>query len=139
LPAEGGEAAQVTHSEGSYMPVESPDGKTLYYCHKIPEKGIWKMPVLGGEGVQVTGPYHPTLCGLAVTADGLYYTAKLDSGRQHSIQFFDFSTGHSRPVVISDRLGPLALSVSPDQHFIIYTQSEQFGSDLMLIENFWLR
>jgi Tol biopolymer transport system component/DNA-binding winged helix-turn-helix (wHTH) protein len=37
MPAEGGEAAQVTHSEGSYMPMESPDGKTLYYCHKIPE------------------------------------------------------------------------------------------------------
>ena len=38
------------------MPVESPDGKTLYYAHLLPEKGIWKMPVQGGEAVQVTGP-----------------------------------------------------------------------------------
>jgi Tol biopolymer transport system component len=137
LPAEGGEAIQITHSEGSYLPLESPDGETLYYCDKLPEKGIWKMPVKGGPGVQVTGPYAPPLCGMAVTADGLYYTTVSESGKQHSIEFLSFSTGKSRPVVISDRLiSGLPLSVSPDQRFIIYTQTDQSGSDLMLIENF---
>jgi len=140
MPAEGGEAKQITHSEGSYMPMESPDGKTLYYCHSLPEKGIWKMPVQGGEAVQVVGPYNPPLCGLAVTADGLYYTAAQDSRHQYSIAFFSFFTGKSRPVMISDRrLGDLSLSVSADQRFILYGQSDGFGSDLMVIENFNVR
>ena len=42
--------------EADGAPVESPDGKTLYYAQLFPEKGIWKMPVQGGEAVQVTGP-----------------------------------------------------------------------------------
>jgi Tol biopolymer transport system component/DNA-binding winged helix-turn-helix (wHTH) protein len=139
-PAEGGDATQITHSEGSYLPLESPDGKTLYYCHKLPEKGIWKMPVEGGPGVQVTGPYSPPVCGLEVTADGLYYTPAPESPNQYSVAFFSFSTGKSRPVVITDRpIGILALSVSPDQRYILYSQSDQSGSDLMLVENFALR
>jgi Tol biopolymer transport system component len=141
VPAEGGDATQITRSqEGSYMARESPDGKTLYYCHKLPEKGIWKVPVQGGEGVQVTGPYSPPHCGLEVTADGLYYTAASESHNQYSIAFFSFSTGKSRPLVASDRpIGSLALSVSQDQRFVLYTQTDQSGSDLMLIENFSVR
>ena len=33
MPAEGGDATQITRSGGGQMPVESPDGKTLYYAH----------------------------------------------------------------------------------------------------------
>jgi len=139
MPAEGGEATQITRSEGNYLPTESPDGKTLYYCHKVPEKGIWKIPVQGGEAVQVTGPYSPQLCAMTLTAQGLYYTAAPDSSNKYSIQFVSFSTGQSRPVVVSDRpFVNLALSVSPDGRWLLYGQSES-DSDLMLIENFAVR
>ena len=84
------------------LPMESPDGKTLYYCHKLPEKGIWKVPAQGGDAVQVTGSYGPPLCAMTVTADGLYYTAAPDSSNQYPIPFVSFSTGKSRPVVMSD-------------------------------------
>jgi hypothetical protein len=33
-------------------------------------------------------------------------------------------------------VGALALSVSPDERFLVYTLSEQSRSDLMLVENF---
>jgi len=76
------------------------------------------------------------LCGLAVIADGIYYTAGPNSGK-HSIQFAGFTTGESRPLVLSDQpIGELGVSVSPDQRFVLYTQPDQSGSDLMLIENF---
>jgi Tol biopolymer transport system component len=137
MPAEGGEATQITRSEGSYMPVESPDGETLYYCHKNPEKGIWKISVRGGETVQVIGSYYPSLCGLAVTYEGLFYTARSEHDGQYKIEFFSFPTRKSRPIVTTEReLLGLSLAVSPDQKFILYTQSDLSGSDLMLIENF---
>ena len=95
------------------------------------------MPVEGGVATQVTSPYRGPICGLAVTADGLYYPARSESNKSYSIEFFSFSTRKSRPVVISDRpLGNLSLSVSPDQRYILYNQTDQSGSDLMLIENF---
>jgi Tol biopolymer transport system component/DNA-binding winged helix-turn-helix (wHTH) protein len=139
MPAEGGGATQITSSEGSYLPTASPDGKTLYYCHKVPEKGIWRIPAQGGEAVQVTGSYSPPLCAMTVTAQGLYYTAAPDSSNKYSIQFISFSTGQSRPVVVSERpFIYLALSVSPDGRWLLYSQSES-DSDLMLVENFTLR
>jgi Tol biopolymer transport system component len=137
MPSAGGAATRITFGQGGYMPMESTDGKTLFYCHDLPEKGIWKVPVDGGKETQVAGPYSARLCGLAVTAEGFYYTAAPDARKRHSIQFVSFSTGTSRAVVVSDRpVGKLALSVSPDGRFIIYAQSDQLGSDLMLIENF---
>ena len=139
MPAGGGEAIQVTRSGGGIV-AESTDGKTLYYCHELPEKGIWKIPAEGGPGEQVAGAYAPPLCGLAVTADGIYYTAAPNSHNQYAIQFVSFATGRSRPVVISDRpLGTLSIGVSPDQRYIVYGQQDQSGSDLMLIGNFSTR
>ena len=55
---------------------------------------------------------------------------------QHLIRFLSFSTGQSRPVVVTDRPIGLGLSLSPDQRFLIFAQRDQTGSDLMLIENF---
>jgi Tol biopolymer transport system component len=134
MPAEGGAATQIT-SGGGGMPFESPDGKTLYYAHPSREKGIWKVPVQGGEAVQVTGPIGSV--SYAIAADGIFYVAAPDSRRQGLIQFLSFSTGRSRTVVATDRAG--GLSLSPDQRFLVFTRSDQTGSDLMLIENFVVR
>jgi Tol biopolymer transport system component/DNA-binding winged helix-turn-helix (wHTH) protein len=137
MPSTGGQAIQVTHQEPGYLPMDSPDGKTLYYCHELPEKGIWQMSLEGGEEKQVAGPYSTRLCGLTVTSEGLYYTADQDAGKHHTIQFVSLATGAARPVVVSERpLGKLSLSLSPDRRYIIYSQYDQAGSDLMLIENF---
>ncbi len=76
MPAKGGDATQMTRT-GGLMPLESPDGKTLYYGHPTREKGIWKVPVEGGEATQVTGPTGGQSA-FAVTAEGIYYTAAPD-------------------------------------------------------------
>jgi Tol biopolymer transport system component len=137
MPAEGGDATQVTRG-GGRMPVESPDGKTLYYAQLLPEKGVWKMPVQGGEAVQVTGPVTD-VPEFVVTAEGIYYAAAPESPNQHLIQFLSFSTGKTRPVVVTDRQIGRGLSVSPDQRFLAFAQRDQTGRDLMLVENFVVR
>ena len=137
MPAKGGDATQVTRSGGVGMPLESPDGKTLYYCDDIPEKGIWKMPSGGGEAEQVASRYAGPLCALAIATRGIYYTAGPDFRNQYSVNFVDSSTGERRSVAVSDRpLQSLSLSVSPDERYILYAQREQAGSDLMRIEDF---
>jgi len=55
------------------------------------------------------------------------------------IQFLSFSTGRSRTVVVTDHPIARGLSLSPDKRFLVFAQSNQIGSDLMLIENFVAR
>jgi Tol biopolymer transport system component/DNA-binding winged helix-turn-helix (wHTH) protein len=136
MPAEGGDATRIT-SGGGTGPVESPDGKTLYFGHPVREKGIWKMPVQGGAAAQVTGAYKDW-SSYAVAAEGIFYVPAADSRSQGLIQFLSFSTGRSRPVVVSDRLTG-GLSLSPDRRFLVFVQQAQNSSDLMLIENFVVR
>jgi len=135
MPVEGGAATQIT-SGGGGMPLESPDGQTLYYLHPIREKGIWKIPVQGGEAAQVTGPIGANQ--YAIASDGIFYAAALDSRRLGLIQFLSFATGRSQTVVETDR--PIgALSLSPDRRFLAFVRRDREGSDLMLIENFGVR
>ena len=136
MPAEGGEAVQIT-KEGGRMPFESPDGKTLYFTRLSREKGIWKVPVQGGKASQVTGPVNDF--SYVGAAEGIFYSPPPDSRRQGLIQFLSFSTGRSRTVVASDRPIAAGLSLSPDKRFLVFAQHNQDGSDLMLIENFVAR
>jgi len=132
-----GDATQVTRT-GGQMPLESPDGKTLYYGHLTGEKGIWKIPVQGGEETQVTGPTSRQIgfVGFAVTAEGIYYTAAPDVRNQNFVRFHSFASGQSRPVAAAKGPFGMGLSVSPDGRFVLFGQIEQSSSDLMLIENF---
>jgi Tol biopolymer transport system component/DNA-binding winged helix-turn-helix (wHTH) protein len=134
MPAEGGDATQITWG-GGLRPLESPDGKLLYYARLSPREGIWKVPVQGGDAGRITGPLsdQPSF---AVTAEGVFYSAVRDSLHQGSIQFLSFSTGRSRPVVVTDRPIGWGLSNSSDLRFLIFAQIDQTGSDLMLVENF---
>jgi Tol biopolymer transport system component len=52
IPAEGGEAVQVTRKGGT-TGVESSDGKILYYAKGRDATSVWKVPVSGGEETQV--------------------------------------------------------------------------------------
>jgi Tol biopolymer transport system component len=137
MPAEGGVATQITQSGQAHMPLESLDGRTVYYVHNTREEsnGIWKTPVLGGNAEQVTGPLSGQF-GFAITPDGVFYSAAPVSRSQHLIRFLSFSTRRSWPVAVTDHPIGLGLSLSPDQRFLVFAQRDQTGSDLMLIENF---
>jgi hypothetical protein len=69
-----------------------------------------------------------------VAASGVYFIAPTDYGR--SIRFLSFQTGKVAKVAeIDQAVGP-GLSVSPDGRFLLYSQYQLAGSDLMLVENF---
>jgi len=136
MPAEGGDAVRIT-STGGILPFESHDGRTLYFRHPNPEKGIWKEPVEGGEATQVTGPVNGLA--YAVGREGIFYSPAPDSSQKGSIRFLSFATGRSRTVTVTDRPIGGWISVSPDQRFLLFELSGQVDRDLMLIENFVVR
>jgi Tol biopolymer transport system component/DNA-binding winged helix-turn-helix (wHTH) protein len=134
VSAGGGEAVQVTRNGGGPA-FESPDGKSIYYTKgDVPTPtGLWNMPVSGGEESQVL----PSVVWRAffLVNDGIYFIAEPGADRKFSIQFLNIATGKVKTVApISNPAEEL--SVSPDGRFLLFSQVDEAGSDLMLVENF---
>ena len=52
------------------------------------------------------------------------------------IRFYEFATRKIQKLLTIERPVHLAIAVSPDGRTILYTQLDEAGSDLMLVENF---
>ena len=63
-----------------------------------------------------------------VTAKGVYFVT------DRSLKFLDATTGKIRTLaVVPETWG---LSVSPDDHYVVWAQIDRNTTDLMLVENF---
>jgi len=132
VSAGGGEAAQVTRSGGGAA-FESPDGKFVYYIKGDFTGGLWKMPVSGGEESLVL----PSVVwrDFFLANDGIYFIPGPGADGKSSIQFLNIATGKVKTVAPVS-LPFEGLSVSPDGRFLLFSQADEVGSDLMLVENF---
>jgi Tol biopolymer transport system component len=131
VPSSGGPTVQVTHG-GGFASSESPDGKWLYFARDLAsESSLWKMPVGGGAETQVL----PSLINMnfAIMEDGIYYVTKTAQG--FAIEFLSFATGKS-DIVAPVGKGYVGFSVSPDRKWILYSQNNPQGSELVLVEGF---
>jgi Tol biopolymer transport system component len=136
MPANGGTAVRVTRKGGN-LGLESPDGKSVYYA-KFPQPlSLWKVPVDDGEETRVLESLADSST-FAVADDGIYFIPRLSPPT--SLQLFSFGTGKIKQIATIEKPVSNGLSVSagPDgrSRWILYTQVDQEGSDLMLVENF---
>jgi Tol biopolymer transport system component len=136
---EGGEAVQVTR-QGGGLAFESFDGKYVYYVKgwEGPAKGIWRVPVDGGEELQVLASFHSENNGdWAVADDGLYFINP-EAKDGVAMEFFEFATRKVRQVGKLGKvtIGSTCIAVSPDRRQILYVQIDHDGQDIMLVENF---
>lgn len=142
MPAEGGPSVQLTTQGALEGHFESGDGRFIYYSTGGSGRpGIWRIPVDGGQEVpvlhlsQVQSGYWGTW---ALVDDGIYFINN-DTPMQPSLEFFRFATRRIRR--IATLRGPVVpwesnLAVAPDGRRILYSQMDQFGTDVMLVENF---
>jgi Tol biopolymer transport system component len=136
IPVNGGTAIELTH-DGGFAPVESLDGKFLYYTKALFATSVWKVPVEGGQPSKILDGLasYPSL---AVVDSGLYF---VPSEQPASIRFLRFGTNQIKSVANFQKLMEVSgvgggLSVSPDGKWILFTQLDQAGSELMLVGNF---
>jgi eukaryotic-like serine/threonine-protein kinase len=128
----GGEAVPVTRNGGGTA-FESPDGKSIYYIKGNFSGPLWKMPLNGGEEVQVLPSVG--LRAFFLVNKGIYFIPERGTVGKHSIQFLSFATEKMKtvaPISYPDE----GLCVSPDGRFLLFSQHDESGSDLMLVENF---
>ncbi len=135
MPPEGGQAVQVTR-QGGFLGRESVDGKFVYYLKGRSIPGIWRVPVEGGaEDLVLT--HHKAGLGraFALVEKGIYF-ATAENPSKPLIEFYSFATRKVTRVAVLLKPFYHALSVSPDGRWLLYTQVDQSGSDIMLMENF---
>jgi Tol biopolymer transport system component/DNA-binding winged helix-turn-helix (wHTH) protein len=128
--ANGGTEVEITKSGGCNQ-MESPDGRYVYYLNKA-NSALWRVPVGGGDEVDLAelGPEAQFTLG----AHGIYF---LDSEYANTLKFMDYRTGSIK--VAGTLPGPFihhGITVSPDEHWFLYTKSDSAGSQLRLVEKF---
>jgi hypothetical protein len=133
MPASGGPKIQVT-KRGGYSPLESADGQYLYYS--TTQNALWRVLLAGGEETKVLPALADFGSAYALGKQGIYFIRATDQGSGQELAFLRFATGQISSIVTIPRsvISPLALS--PDERLILYSQRDQVGSNLMLVENF---
>jgi Tol biopolymer transport system component len=136
VAADGGGEEQLTR-EGGVSPLESFDGKTLYYQRSFGTSPLFARPVAGGEERAVL----PCVVswGYAVAPRGIFHVACGTSGDGRSeggtLLYWDAVTRRDQPIAGLQDDSIDGMSVSPDGRSLLYGRSRP-ASDLMLIENF---
>jgi len=133
MPAEGGTAVQITWHGGT-VAFESPDGRFVYYSKaRLAATSIWRVPVNSGEERQVLDSVW--WLNFAVAQDGIFFR-RSNAGGPSPIGFFSFRSSATTDIAAIDGNADVASSASPDSRYLLYSQTEQQGSELMLVENF---
>ncbi len=131
--AKGEGPVQITQ-DGGFEPEESADGRWLYYMK--PSGGIWRRPVGGTDETRVlsraTARYW-TLAG------GELYFIDLVAKPARTLNALDLVSGRIRTIAALENppdWGASGLSVSPDGCWLIWSQTDDLISRIMLLENF---
>ena len=132
MPVEGGEGTQITLHGGS-NPMESVDGKTLYYQK---DEVVVAKPLSGGPEKNVLDSIHGW--DYFPVENGIYYIVQTNPRLNlHELRFLNLASGRTEVLNKFQSLGAQGLSVSPDRKTILYAGVEPTGGeDLMLIQNF---
>src|SRR6516225_4615571 len=137
MPANGGDAVQLTR-DGGFGPHESPDGKFLYYAKALGYTNLWRVPVEGGTPTKVLESLSTHL-NVAFVDSGIYFVP-ISTTLGSSIQFLDLNTNRITSVANFEKrlnLGEASgLTISPDGKWLLYTQTDEGGSELMLVDKF---
>jgi hypothetical protein len=100
---------------------------------------LWRTPLAGGEETRLLeGLVYPY--NYVVTSEGVYFERVTSNTHMTleslALDFLDLSTLKTRPVLRTGRPASLGLAISPDGRWLLYSQTDAFDADLILVENF---
>ena len=67
---------------------------------------------------------------------GAIYYMRAESSTENSIRRFNLATREDSRISTITKLAHLGLSISPDGRYLIYSQIDEQGADLMIVDNF---
>jgi Tol biopolymer transport system component len=135
-PVQGGDAAILAASQDIIEPIESADGKILYFPSRNVNALIMMLPLDRADAAPQPVAGMPNLSvehQWAVVTSGIYFVPQT---APRTICFYDFATGHTREIFKTDRELSDGISVSPDGRYMLYSQLDENNSNIMLVNNF---
>jgi len=141
----GGRPLQVTKN-GGYMSRESRDGKWLYFS-KYLKDSIWRTPgsraqnrTAFGEAEVIGPPYKVKTDDWTLTADEIVFLDPATSTHPAAIRACRIATGRTRSILeltelLPDTRGNMGISVSPDSRWVLYSQLDRSGSNVMVADH----
>jgi Tol biopolymer transport system component len=131
-----GAITQVTRHGGTGLPLESVDGKFLFY-QKATGSDLWRMTLSGGEEqLFLSGPEAGDGLNYAPARNGIYFIREGSSTSKQSLVFFRFADRRNITITEINHPAIMGLAVSPDERTILYGQVDHVSSELMLVEKF---
>jgi Tol biopolymer transport system component/DNA-binding winged helix-turn-helix (wHTH) protein len=127
----GGRAEAITSTPG-YRPTESFDGKGVYF---VATPTILEFSTTRPSGTEYRVEGLPPLASYeswTVTHSGIYF---FPAGAPNRLSYFDFATKKVRPLLTTKGTF-FGISVSPDDHYLLYTRMDDIHGDVMLVDNF---
>jgi eukaryotic-like serine/threonine-protein kinase len=134
IPVTGGAATQVSEQSG-WCPLESKDGRFLYYV-TMPGGTLRAVPLSGGPEREVLTGLAGYGTAYAPATHGIYLIRKESPGQKQELVFFDFVSQHITTLVEIPKPVRLGLALSPEEDVILYSQVDHRSSGLMLVDNF---
>lgn len=149
VPLQSGSPIRVTNNGGVYG-IESIDRRFLYYS-KLEAPGVWRRSLDGGEETRILDKSGSILWyDWALVRNGIYFLNTATSFTmpftsfalagaakpKETIEYLDFESGKTTPVVYLDKPVNWGVTVSPDGRYILYVQTDLFQSSLVLVKNF---
>ncbi len=136
MSIEGGEPVQITRN-GGFVVLASPDGQHLFYRRSANSGPIYDIHPDGtGDTVFVAETAYASLP-YTTTASALWWLSPPIDGRTYwSLRMLRFA---DRKIVEAAKLefnSSLNISVSPDEHYLLMTEPDRSGSDLLLVNDF---
>jgi Tol biopolymer transport system component/DNA-binding winged helix-turn-helix (wHTH) protein len=135
-PVQGGDAAILATSQDIIEPIESADGKVLYFPSRNVNALIMMLPLDRADAAPQPVVGMPTISvehQWAVVPSGIYFVPQ---AAPRTICFYDFATRHTRKIFKTDRELSDGISVSPDGRYMLYSQLDENNSSIMLVNNF---
>jgi Tol biopolymer transport system component len=128
MPSAGGEARQLTR-QGALRALEAADGRWIYFTSG---RGLWRMPAEGGDGTLVLDEWidHGKW---TLWRDRIVYMEEPAAGVHHVVMF-DPTTWRSARLASLEEPSGSGLAVSPDGAWILYAQTDQVTSDILVVD-----
>jgi Tol biopolymer transport system component len=144
VAASGGRPSKVTQN-GGYMCRESHDGRWLYFS-KDGGAGIWSIAgsksdgrLWFGETLVIGPPYQVKTEGWTVTPDEIVFFDRAAGTRAAAIRAYKIATKRTRSILtltelFPDNRGDIGISVSPDSRWVLYSQLDRSGSNVIVAD-----
>jgi len=100
----------------------------------MPQRALWKLPLTGGRQTEVLSGLAADGCSYAPARNGIYFMRNGPHSNTQELAFLRFDTGQITRLALISRHAALGFALSPDEHLLLYGQTDQLGSDLMLAE-----